>query len=364
MKRICFTIQNVNAQGGEERMCTMLANYLADEGYFVSIVSLTSRQSNHPFYQISKKVKVVHILGSFVERRVNQFFPFIKYVERKYRAFLRRNRIDIIIDVDTLCTPLTCSVIKGLRIKHIAWDHFNYGRFKQRKEFKTIFPLLLNNVDRLVVLTKDDERHYHEDGKIPTSKIVQIYNFAPLQEHERHEHHTKTVLAMGRLTSQKGFDLLIDAWKIIAKDVSDWTLRIVGDGELKEVIQRNIEISGLRNIQLVPSTKNPRKEYLNADIFVLSSRYEGFPLVLIEAANFSLPIISFDCDNGPREIIKDGVNGLLVMPNNFQELAKKIKILIKNDSLRQNMSDVALESVSNLKKDNIFKQWIDLIETV
>lgn len=364
MKNICLTILNVNAKGGEERMCTTLANSLSDAGYGVFIASLLSHQDVRSFYHIRNNVKVVHILGSFIKRRINEWFPLIKFQERRFTSFLKTNNISIVIDVDTDRTPFTSPIVKKLGIKHIAWDHFCYGRFKERAMSKIILPYLRNEVDRLVVLTKDDERLYCEDAKIPANKIVQIYNLSPIEENQKYEHNSRTILAMGRLTYQKGFDTLIDAWSLIANVVSDWTLKIVGDGEEKQNLLSLIRAYGLKNIVIAPATKDPRNEYLNADLFVLSSRYEGLGLVLLEAANMSLPLVSFDCDNGPREIIKNGVNGFLVEPDNIQQLSMRLKQLIEDDSLRLQMSENALPCMKDFRREHILKQWINLIDVI
>lgn len=364
MKNICLTILNINAKGGEERMCTTLANSLLNAGYNVFIASLQSHHDIPSFYHINKNVKVVHVLGSFIKRRINEFFPLIKYRERGFESFLRKNQINIVIDVDTDLTPFTSPIIKKLGLKHIAWDHFYYGRFKEREQSKIILPYLKNAVDKLVVLTKDDERQYREEAKIPSNKIVQIYNSSPIEEDYKYKHDSKIVLAMGRLTYQKGFDTLIDAWSLIANVVGDWTLKIVGDGEEKQNLLSLVEKHGLKNVEISSATKDPKKEYLNASLFVLSSRYEGLGLVLLEAANMSLPLVSFDCDNGPREIIKDGVNGFLVEPGNIQQLAEKLKQLIENDQLRDKMSDKSLPCMTNFRSEHILKQWINLIEMI
>lgn len=363
-KRVCFNIYDVNAKGGEERMCTTLANVLAENGYSVYICSFFSHSNLLSFFPICAKVEVKHLLGSFMERRVHQFFPFLKYAEHKYKSYLKQNHIDVIIDVDTDRTPFTAPIAKKLGIKHIAWDHFYYGRFKKRACSKIVYQHLLHDVDKLVVLTKDDEYLYKNDAKLPCEKVVQIYNSSPIQENEKYQHNSHVVLAMGRFTYQKGYDMLLEAWHLIAKDFPDWTLKIVGDGEDKQILQDNINAMGLKNVVLAPATKNPKEEYLNADFFVLSSRYEGLGLVLLEAANMSLPLVSFDCDNGPREIIQEGVNGFLVKANDTQQLAESIQRLIVDSDLRQRMSDNALETVSKFRTECIALQWMRMIDSL
>lgn len=361
-KKICFNIADIHSKGGEERMCTTLANSLVRKGYTVCICSFFSHKDASLFYPVDAAVNICHLLGSFWERRVHQFFPGLKYAETKYKSYLKKKDIEVIIDVDTDRTPFSAPIAKELGIKHIAWDHFYYGRFRQRACSARILPHLLHDVDKLVVLTKDDERLYKEDAKIPGEKIVQIYNASPIEEVERYQHDRPVVLAMGRLCYQKGFDMLIEAWHLIAERFPDWTLRIVGDGEDKQMLQDQLRHWKLTNVVLVPATKNPKEEYLNAGIFVLSSRYEGLGLVLLEAANMSLPLVSFDCDNGPREIIQEGVNGCLVPPNDVPQLAKILQRMMEDTELRQRMSAHALDTVSSFRTERILRQWMRVID--
>lgn len=363
-KKICLNIYDINSKGGEERMCTTLANSLVENGYSVCICSFFSHSHLSTFFPVHENVRISHLLGSFVERRIHQFFPFVKYAENKYKSFLKKHHIDVIIDVDTERTPFTSPIAKELGIKHIAWDHFNYGRFKKRACSKLIYRHLLNDVDKLVVLTKDDEYLYTHDALLPGDKVVQIYNSSPIQENEKYQHNSRVVLAMGRLTYQKGFDMLIDAWQLVANNFPEWTLKIVGDGEGKKQLQDKLHAMGLKNVILAPATKNPRDEYLNAGFFVLSSRYEGLGLVLLEAANMSLPLVSFDCDNGPREIIQEGVNGFLVKANDIRLLAESIQRLMVDNDLRKRMSDNALESVAKFRTECIALQWMRMIDSL
>ena len=364
MKNIVFNIYDINNKGGEERMCITLANLLTNKGYNIFIVSFFSHKEKSTFYRIEKNIKLIHLHGTFLERRITQFIPFINYADKKYESILKKLNIDIIIDVDTDRTPFTSPVAKRLQIKHIAWDHFCYSRFINRELSRIVLPYLKTEVDKLVVLTKEDKFKYHKDAKINHDKIVQIYNMSPIQENTYYEHNTKRVLAMGRLMYEKGFDLLIDAWNLVSKQGTDWSLRIVGDGILKQELLNKIKEYGLTNIEICAATNNPREEYLNADIFVLSSRYEGLGLVLLEAANLSLPLVSFDCDNGPREIIKPGINGFLAKPNNIEDLSDKLYEVMSNETLRREMSMNALNSVNQFRSDVILMKWINLIENI
>lgn len=363
-KNIAFNIYDINKKGGEERMCVTLANELAKVNYNVYIFSFFSHKKVTPFYKVVSSVTLIHLHGTFLERRITQFASFLNYASKKYEFLLKKNNIDVIIDVDTDRTPFTSPISKKLGIKHIAWDHFCYDRFKKRKQSLIVLPLLKNEIDRLVVLTKDDERLYNTDAGISSDKIVQIYNISPIQEDVVYKHNTKTVLAMGRLAYQKGFDMLLDAWYHISKKNNEWHLRIVGDGELKQELQKKIAEDGISNVKICPATNNPREEYINADIFVLSSRYEGLGLVLLEAANLSLPLVAFDCDNGPREIIKPGINGLLVTPNDIEDLSDKLFLIMTNEELRRDMSKNALSSVKQFRSDCILSQWVNLIEEI
>lgn len=169
------------------------------------------------------------------------------------------------------------------------------------------------------------------------------------------------------LEDQKGFLRLIDIWKMVQKKeiYKDWTLTIVGDGELKKTIEQKIKAYELENsVILKPFTKEIEKEYLQASIYAMTSLYEGFPMVLVEVSSYGVPLVSFDINTGPSDIIENKKSGFLIEDGNFQEFADKICLLMDNENLRKQMGQNAKEKIQNeFSKEIIMQKWIKLINS-
>jgi amylovoran biosynthesis glycosyltransferase AmsD len=212
----------------------------------------------------------------------------------------------------------------------------------------------------VIVLTEKDRLAFEKLFK-PLSCIC-IPNASPFEIDSTHyspDH--KTILAVGRFTAQKGFDLLVNSFSMISKKFPDWKLKIVGDdfGD-KAVLERMIAEKQIKNIELLPSTKHIEKMYQSASFFVLSSRFEGLPMVLIEAMSFGLPLIAFDCPTGPAEIVNES-NGFLVENGNIAELAQKMETLMNDRKLLLQKSKGALENAPAFSKVKIDKLWQNVL---
>jgi glycosyltransferase involved in cell wall biosynthesis len=208
------------------------------------------------------------------------------------------------------------------------------------------------------VLTKRDAENW---GNF--ANIKQIYNVLPFYPDQSAELETKRIISVGRFTSQKGFDLLIEAWNLIHYQLPDWQLDIFGAGEDEEMLRSLIRKKCLDNsINIHPPTKDIIKEYLNSSIYVLSSRYEGFGMVLLEAMACGLPCVSFDCPSGPSEIILNNVDGFVVENGNVDRLAEKIKLMATDIRLRKEMGRKSKENIKRFLPENIMKEWDELFK--
>lgn len=345
-------------------MCATLANALSDRGYHVIIVSTDKPNSQDVQFKVSNKIKCYTLKGNRIERKLSNIKVTSMYPYLKYKSILVRHHIQLIVDVDVHLSLITTKVVSKDKVRIVSWDHFNYERYLAKPSHIPLRECFLNSIDKLVVLTKSDMRDYIEKEKLPLSLVTQIYNPSPIECKSYIKHDSHKVLAIGRLTEQKGFDLLLDAWRIVEAGGCDWVLEIVGDGFLREKLEKLRSKLGLKHVVFSPFTKDVRKKYEEASIFVLSSRYEGFGLVLIEANSMSLPLVSFDCKYGPSEIIQDGENGFLVPANDTKAMADRILTLVKDDQLREEMSLNGFLMSQKYKIDNIVSQWIDLFESL
>lgn len=345
-----------NNTGGTERVGSMLANGLSKEGYEIVLASISC--GDKPFFPINKGIKIVSLFNT--PGRALYRTPNIIY---KIRKLLKEERIDTLIVVETMSVLFTLPATLGLPINHICWEHFNFNTDLGKKGRRIARQLAARYCDSVVTLTERDKQYWLK-GTRHNSQITAIANPCPfpVQENTK-ENNTKIVLAIGRLTHQKGFDLLLESWFEINKLMSDWKLKIVGEGIDRQKLAEFIEQYELTNsVELVDSTNDVSKYYKEAEIFCLSSRFEGFGMVLIEALAFGLPIVSFDCEVGPAEILED-TGSILVPPNDISELALSLIDLMQDDERRKIISIKSKEKAKLYQPEVIMSQWVNLLES-
>lgn len=170
---------------------------------------------------------------------------------------------------------------------------------------------------------------------------------------------------MGRYEYQKGYDRLINAWALIAKQVPDWTLHIFGEGSLRPVLTKQIyDLNLEKSVFLDGATNNVGKELSESSIVAFTSNYEGFPMAIVEVESAGLPVVSFDAPCGPKDIIRDGKDGFLVKNGDIEDFGKKLLSLMQDEELRKKMGEKALENSKRFTQENIIPQWISLFETI
>ena len=244
----------------------------------------------------------------------------------------------------------------------VGWEHQHFAHHTPSRQaaIRARYPSL----DGLVVLT-DRDRHDYDGVLGGATRLVSIPNAVPALPGARSTTENPVVVAAGRLSPQKGYDMLIRSWAAVAEREPDWTLRICGDGPKRERLQRLVVRSDLANhVLLLGEVKRIERQFEHASLFVLSSRFEGFPMVLIEAMSKGLPIVSFDCPTGPAEIIDHGVNGLLVPEGDEAALADALVELMRDPQRRRRMGAAAVEKAATYSMDAIGPRWDDLLELV
>ena len=241
-------------------------------------------------------------------------------------------------------------VAVGVKDRLMAFmaDHYDYGcRIKE--------------YDQIVVLTKEDwDENWNKDDKV---KVVP--NPMTAEVTEKSDCHNLKVIAAGRLVQQKNFWSLINIWKRVAMVHPDWILEIWGSGEQEKMLKKHIAESGLEEkVFLKGFTANIYGEMATASIYLLTSEFEGFPLVLIEAMSVGLPVVSYACPTGPRDIIEDGENGFLIQPNDEDGFANKVCRLIEDKELRVKMGKNAMRTSENYQMAKIIDMWMDLFHSL
>jgi glycosyltransferase involved in cell wall biosynthesis len=244
----------------------------------------------------------------------------------------------------------------------IGAEHMNYSAHpaRLRSEIQRRYPAL----DALVVLTEHDLNEYR-DALAGATRVVQIPNALPDSDGATSGLTNPIVLAAGRLTPQKGFDRLIPAFAWVVREHPDWTLRICGRGPKRAALERMITEHQLTdNVELMPAVSNLPEQMRMASFFVISSRFEGLPMVMLEAMSAGLPVVSFDCPTGPREVITDGRDGLLVPEGNTVRLAEAMKELIEDAERRRSYGAAATAKAASYSLNAVGPRWDTLFETV
>lgn len=350
MRKILFVIEGLYAAAGIERVSTNLLNVLTKNGFDVSVALFGTDKTT--FFQLDESVKL-YTLG----------VPFAnKY---KLRAAIQLADIakkispDYVVNVAVPMMQVTViSKILGMPGRIITWEHFN---FKVGSRWGRIFRLFSGLISHdTIVLTEQDRCNY---PLFLRNKIIAINNLVPEME-IKSSLMNKIVLSIGRLNYQKGFDILLDIWQEVVKVHSDWILQIIGSGEDKDMLVQKIKLYQLEHtVQMIPTVSNIQDYYQNASIYVMSSRFEGLPTVLIEAKSYNLPIVSFDCPHGPRTIINDEIDGYLILPNNCLEMAKKISLLIEDFSLRKKLGEAGnLDYTKRFSEKSILFEWSKILQ--
>lgn len=383
--KIVYCIPSLHNSGGMERVLTQKANYLADKaGYEVYIIT-SSQKNRKPFFSLSKKIKLIDLgidyesmLQYAIHKRMMRRIKAKKLHKKFLSKILMNIKPDITISMFTHEMTFLPNIKDGS--KKILELHFskNFRKLDAVSNGRPWLIRMINNIldvidrkaiknyDKFVVLSKRDAEDWGKKYK----NLEVVHNpcavLLPPNKHIKNIENKK-ILAVGRLCRQKGFDLIIDIWKIMPKDIIDtWKLDIVGNGPDLDFLKRRIKEVGLENsISIKPHTDNISHEYQNHDIFCFTSRYEGFGLSLAEAMSFSVPAISFDCPCGPSEIINDSENGFLIEAGNINEFSNKLILLIRNKELRWEMGNNAyLQINDNFSENIIMPKWQSLFDSL
>ena len=377
--KIVYIIDALAITGGLERILIDKMNYLANE-YNYEIYLITTIQGEHPFiFPLSSKIKHID-LNTAEHKQYNYKYPkrfFIKWKFEHSIKIILQNHIneiqpDIIIGTTKYKADIICKLksnAKRIIESHLAksFTGDNEG-IKRSPIIQLFFNLNLSRYnhiikkysDAIVTLTKGDAIEWGEPHKtyVIPNVITQIATTLSSCEN-------KKVITVGRLTHQKGFDILIKLWKTVNLKHPNWVLDIYGSGELENILNEQICKEGLQNnITIHPPTTKIYQEMQNSSVFVLPSRYEGFGLVLIEAMTNGLPCISFDCPYGPSDIITDGEDGFLIHNGDIQAMADKICYLIENENIRKQMGQKAHQSAMRYAPENIMPMWEKLFNEI
>lgn len=355
--KILFLINSLHTAGGTERVTTIITNALSQRGYEVGVVALHG--GGEPFFELSKNVKLHYINARGYK---NIYFSFLSNVG-KLRRLYKNEKPNFVVDVCSAMSLMSILAARGGVTKVITWEHFNSNVDWNPITTPLSRKLATKKAVKIVVLSNQDARNYQK--RYGATNVMVIANPVTIQSAEPSKLDKKRVLAIGRFTEQKGFDLLLESWSKVRMQNEGWELRIIGQGDMQEKLRQSVQYFGIEgSIEILPPTTDVISEYQNASIYVMSSRFEGLPLVLIEAMAMGLPIVSFDCETGPRDLVESGITGVLVEPLNIDRLAQELDTLMADKVKQVEYSKNAIEKSKKYNVNAIIQHWTELFENL
>lgn len=348
---IAFYLESIGRTGGVNRVVSVIASKLAEYGFEVHIISRYEGQKN--LFPLNEKVVLHELFPNFKSKYFSFPGEFLKL-----KGIIRRNKIDVLISAGATFFAIA-HFIKGVR--HFEWDHVSF--WHGNRVLKWCRKLAARKAEKVVVLTEDNKKQFEN---IPGSKaeVIKIFNPQTFQAKEKCDIAKKVVFSAGYIGEQKGYDLLIKSWeKIPEKSRLGWELHIAGGDEgLLESLLSYIKENNITGIKFLGFRSDIKELILSSAIYVMSSRWEGLPMVLIEAQSLGMPIVSFNCKTGPKDIVIDGT-GILVEDGNINSLAQALTTLMNDTALRSQYQSNALLAANRFDVDSIAKQWISILKS-
>jgi glycosyltransferase involved in cell wall biosynthesis len=359
--RIGFLLGGFTGIGGIARVTNIILKDFSDNSDHELFTITFVKDGKNQNYEIPDNVYRFHL---FDKRISMSKAMLLKGAVKKLKNIIKKNNLDVIVAAGVLYYPLARLAVKGTNCRFIAWEHINphtvsdyrfqaWGRKNARKASHSI------------VISKTGYDYYRDNLKIDKSKLSLIYNpiDPKIDMNKMYNAESKQIISVGRLSYQKNFQSAIRiAAQVFAKR-PDWTWHIYGEGEEREQIIQLINDLNLQDkVILKGSVKNLYELYGNYSFLVMTSRYEGFPMSLLEAGASGLPLVSFDIQTGPNEIIEDGKTGYLIEEKNEELMVDRIITLIDSENLRSFMSENVKKSMSRFSIKTIRKQWFAMLK--
>ena len=373
--KLIYCIASVHHPGGMERvLLNKLCWFVRQGGYDLSVVT-TDQAGLPPFYTFPPEVKMVDLgidysmdNGRSPLVKICSYFRKRRLHRSRLTDLLKREKADIVISLypseSSFIPRIKDGSRKVLELHYNKFFRLQYNRrgllgmadrFRSWQDER-----IVRRFDRFVVLTREDAGYWGALPNLTVSPNAALHIDAP----QTGSHSSRRVIAVGRLDYQKGFDRLIDAWGLLPETLRQtWHLDIFGQGEWKDMLTRQIVRLGIEDsARIHPPTTEIAKEYAASAFLVMSSHYEGFPMVMIEAMSCGLPVVSFDFPCGPKDIIREGENGLLVKEGDVTALARSLETMMRDSALRERMASQAHIITETYNEKTIMEQWVQCFQ--
>ena len=372
--KIVYCIQGTHNSGGMERVLSRKVNYLAQAGHEVSIITF-NQQGRKPFFELHPSVACYDLAIPYEQYQkggiLNRLALYVRLPQlhrlhrKRLEQLLLKLRADIVVSMFNEEASFLPSIQDGShKILEFHFSKHNGLKDLRRGIWRLIDELrakkderIVRPFDRFVVLTEEDATLW---GALPNLRVIP--NPLPFYSDSPSDCSAHQLLAMGRYDEQKHFDLLIDLWAQLAPDYPDWRLVIAGDGKLRPEHTAQVERLGLKSVELMRPTHQVQELYRASSIYTMTSRYEGLPMVLIEAQQMGLPIVSFACPCGPRDVITDGVDGYLLEVGDHAGFIQALRRLMDSEAERQRMGAAARIASERYDLEHIMKSWLALFD--
>lgn len=370
--KIAYCLPSLFSYGGMEKVLTIKANYLAEQlGYDITVI-LTDGKDKKIAFPLSPKVKIINLDINY--DKIWHYNFIIKALAYKYKQIIFKKRLSRVLF--QIKPQITISMLRreinfladipddSIKIGELHFNKLNYRDFKTAGKGEGIKAImaklwmkhLINNlkkIDKFVVLSEEDKKNWDNDLK----NVAVIHNPLDKYPEKLSDCNSKKVIALGRYVEQKGFDMLIESWGIVNEKHPDWVLNIYGDGN-REYYQTLVKKHNLEGkIILNKAVKDIHSKLQDSSIFVFPSRYEGFGMAITEAMSCGVPPIAFACPCGPKDIITDNLNGILVEPGDIKAFAQQICYLIENENIRKEMGKMARMRSLDFNIETTTAQW-------
>lgn len=390
--KICFLTYSIFDLGGIQRVVSVIANELVDKGFDIDVICTCDKYPiDRKIYNLDSRINVkiksdlvskgimtkiftkfIKILnkkiGIFDARACIQFLSNIYFpstMKKKFIDYLNNEQYDIIIGVAGEYSLLLGMLSDHLTGRTIGWQHNSYDAYFNTKSRyfwnqKSLFEYYLRQLDQYIVLTENDQYLLKKNMNIDS---IVLYNPKSFVSKEKSQLHNRKFLAAGRFNYQKGFDLLLQSFEIFSKKNSDWELVIVGDGEEKKNIKSLINQYNLNNRVKVDGFTDDMKSYfLQSSILLVPSRWEGMPMIVLEALEMGVPIIAYDIP-AIKQIINNKSEGMVVNSFNVNQFSEAMLELSSSYPLRQKLSENCIKRANDFEISVIIDKWISLFKS-